>query len=470
MNIFNFWQNRNKVLGMNKRNLYYIRKYNLKKAKNIADDKVLSKKILTKSGIPTPKLVTVINNFQELHSFDWNSLPNSFVIKPVSGLEGGGIDIVYNRNQIGNWIRADKSQVSVSEIKQLSHDILNGRYSLHQEPDRILIEERVKNHKNFKYFAYKGTPDIRVIVFNNLPVMSYIRLPTIESKGKANLALGAIGANIDIATGTTTNAIKGKSGKIEFVPGTKLRLSGLKIPYWNKILKYAIEAQKATNLNFAAIDFLIDRDQGPLIVEINARPGLSIQLAADDGLEWRLKKARGLKISSVDKAIRLAKDLFGGEIETEIENISGKDLIGIYEKVTFFGLKNKEITSKAKIDTGADSTAIDTQLAYKLGFGDIIKALENENIPQDMSRDEAWEFTKMLTKKLVPLYTNLVDIVLIKSSHGLSIRPYINLKLKIQNTIIETKANIYDRSKLEFPAIIGRKSLSNFIIDPTKLS
>ena len=290
MSYLDYWKNRKQILGINERNLSYISQFNSTKAKKIADDKVLTKNVLNKAEIPTPKLITIIHDVNELRKLDFNTLPNSFVLKPVTGLEGGGIEIFYNRDKQNNWIRGDKSKVSPDEFYHHCIDILNGRFSIHQDPDRILIEERVKIHHEFKYYSYKGTPDIRVIVFNNIPIMSYIRLATKESAGKANLAMGAIGVGIDLAKGRTTSAIHGKSGYIEYVPGTKLRLSGLRIPYWSKMLQYAVEAQKATNLKFAAVDFLLDRDLGPLIVELNARPGLSIQLANDDGLRWRLKK------------------------------------------------------------------------------------------------------------------------------------------------------------------------------------
>jgi hypothetical protein len=348
-------------------------------------------------------------------------------------------------------------------------DILDGRYSLSQIPDRALIEERVKTHKAFKYYTYKGTPDIRVIIYNKIPVMSFLRLPTEASKGKANLALGAIATGIDLANGTTTYAIQGKSGYIETIPGTKLQISGLRIPYWNKILTYAIEAQIATGLNFMAVDFLIDRDLGPFIVELNARPGLSIQLANHDGLRWRLKKTQDLKVPSVEKGIKLAKYLFGGEIEDEIETISGKDVIGIYENVTFFDKKTNEITTKAKIDTGADSTSIDEELAIKLGYKDIIDEFDKLDIPEGLIREDGLRIIASIKIALLEKYPGVLeDIDLVKSSHGVSIRPRIRVSLKIKETVFETSANVYDRSKLAYPVIIGRKSLTKFLVDPSK--
>jgi len=428
-----------------------------------------TKKVLSKANIPTPRLITIINNRAELNALDLSTLPNSFVVKPVHGIEGRGIEIFYNRDKQNNWIKGDGSKVSPADFYQLALATLDGRYSLHQEPDKILIEERVKAHKKFKYYTYKGTPDVRILAFNRIPIMSYIRIPTKESEGKANLALGALGIGIDMAKGITTTAIAGKSGDIEYIPGTKLPVSGLQIPYWDKILRYAIEAQIATELNFAAVDFLIDRELGPMIVELNARPGLSIQLANDDGLRWRLRKALGVKVSSVEKGIRLAKDLFGGEIESNIELLSGKDVIGIYENVTLISQDHKkDIQTKAKIDTGADSTSIDIELARKIGYSDLIDAFEAEKVPGDLERDEGMALCKVLWNRLSPRFEYLTALHFIKSSHGTSIRPGIRIQLRLQDTEFETKATLYDRSNLTYPVIVGRKSLSKFLVDPTK--
>ena len=170
MSYLDYWKNRKKVLGINERNLSYITEYNSNKSKKIADNKVLTKTVLNNAEIPTPKLITIIHDQKELREFDFSTLPNSFVLKPVTGLEGGGIEIFYNRDKQNNWIRGDKSKVSPDELYHHCIDILNGRFSIHQDPDSILIEERVKIHHEFKYYSYKGTPDIRVIVFNNIPI------------------------------------------------------------------------------------------------------------------------------------------------------------------------------------------------------------------------------------------------------------------------------------------------------------
>ncbi len=463
--------NRKKVLGLNERYLSFIRPYNKRRAIKIADDKVLTKRVLHRHDIPVPKKLGVIKSRYELEHFDFDALPPSFVIKPVHGLMGGGVEIFYNRDKEGKWIKADGSRVSVTDIKAYATDLLDGRYSLFNEPDTILIEERIRIHKNFKYYAYKGAPDVRVIVFNNIPVMSYVRLPTKASDGKANLDKGAVGVAIDMAVGKTTYGILGKAGDIDYTPDYKMPLSGLRIPYWNSILKYAVMASKATNLGFGAIDFLIDADNGPLIVELNARPGLSIQLANHDGLRWRLKKASGIKVKTPEKGMRLAKDLFGGEIEEEIEALSGKEVIGFIENVVLFSKDGKEFPRKAKIDTGATITSIDTELAIKLGYEDAINYAEEilKDIPNFETSKEFREYSlaNNLNDRLTS-HPDITDTAIVKQTNGVSYRIQIAVNIEISGTVIESTVNLADRTNMIYPVLIGKRDLKKFLIDPSK--
>lgn len=466
-------KNRKLVLGRNERQLIFIKKNNLKPAKKIADNKVLTKKVLSKAGIPVPKKIKVIRSKEDLEIFDFNSLPKSFVVKPVRGTRGGGIEIFYNKAKNGSFVRADRTRMSVQDLKSHCQDIIDGKYSLFNEPDIILIEERVQNHKNFKNYTYKGTPDIRIIVYNKIPIMSYIRIPTRQSEGKANLDLGAIGVGIDIAVGKTTTAIIGKSTPIDSVPDTKLSLSGLKIPYWDKILRYAIEASVATKLGFAAVDFLIDKEQGPMIVELNARPGLSIQIANHDGLRWRLKKAKGLKVKSVEHGIRLGKNLFGGEIEEEVEEITGKQVIGPIEKVKLYKKGSEEfITIDAKIDTGAARTSVDEDIIKELGYADAIEYFNTFNYGTFNSIDEArqasTERQKLLDQGLIPEHSDIESRVVVKASNGYTMRPILPLKFVLSGELIETEITASKRESLQYKAIIGIKDLKKFLIDPSK--
>jgi alpha-L-glutamate ligase-like protein len=458
------------LLGMNARNLEYVRPLNRKSAMRIADDKLLCKKVLRKQGLSVPKLLGRIRNYEELENFDWSTLPGGFALKPNRGFGGGGILVVYARKKGRDdaWVKADGSLITIEDLKAHILNILDGSFSLSNLPDSAFFEERLTLLKLFKPYSYKGIPDIRVIVFNSVPVMAMLRLPTRASDGKANLQQGAIGVGIDLATGTTTSAIIGKGYIIEYVPGTSLVLSGIKLPYWKEILRIAVESQKISGLGFLGADIAIDRERGPVIIELNARPGLSIQLANLAGLRDRLDRVKGIKIKTTERGIRVGMNLFGGEIEEEIEEISGKKLIGLVEKVTLTGKDGKEITVEAKIDTGADSTSIDTALAQELGFADVIEFFSTLKLPTGFARTEVAAIEKNLRDKYLSKHEDLHDIIAIYSSNGVSIRPKVKIDLLLDGVTIEPSVTIVDRSNLRYPVIVGRKSLRKFLVDPSK--
>ncbi|EKE15979.1 MAG: Alpha-L-glutamate ligase-like protein [uncultured bacterium] len=469
--MFRLLKNRNKLLGMNARNLKFIRPNNLKKAKLIADDKILSKRVLKKAGLPVSRLITKICSLEELENFDWNSLPSSFALKPNRGFGGEGIVVVYGRKKGREdaWVKANGSVVTIDDLKSHIRNIIDGAYSLSNTPDVAFFEERLKLLKLFKSYAFKGIPDIRVIVYNKVPVMAMLRLPTKDSGGKANLQQGAIGLGIDLATGTTTTAVLGKGKIIEYVPGTRMLLSGIRIPYWKDILKFAVQAQEVSGLGFLGADVAIDNERGPVFLELNARPGLSIQIANLSGLKERLDRVKGIKIKTVERGVRMGMDLFGGEIEEEVEDISGRKIIGSVEKVTFIGKNGEKIEVESKIDTGAMSTSIDVELARELGFENVIEKFSEIDLSQfDLKPENEGKIKKEFMEIYGKEIENLSDVAVVFSSSGSSIRPMIKLEFIMDNLRISTKVNIIDRSSLRNSVIIGKRNLGRFLVDVNK--
>ncbi|MEK7181674.1 MAG: sugar-transfer associated ATP-grasp domain-containing protein [Patescibacteria group bacterium] len=463
--MFDFFKKSGKLLGMNARNLKYIRPYNRKRGMELADNKLLCKRTLLKGNLPVPALIAKIRSIEELDAFDWTTLPTSFALKPNRGFGGEGILVVYARKKDRDdaWVKADGSLITVQDIKNHIRNILDGSFSLANIPDIAFFEERLKLLKLFKPYSYKGIPDIRIIVFNRVPVMAMLRLPTRASDGKANLQQGAVGLGIDLSTGTTTTAILGKGHLIEYAPGTRLVLSGIKIPYWQQILRMSVEAQEMSGLGFLGADVAIDRDRGPVILELNARPGLSIQLANLSGLKERLDRVSGLKIKTLERGIRVGMNLFGGEIEEEIEELSGKRVIGTIEKVKLIGKDGKQAEIEAKIDTGADSSSIDFDLAKELGFESVVHEYLRLSQEFDLKNLSSGERVKIL--EAIP---DVASTAKVQSSHGTSYRVAIRIELEIDGQRIPAKVSLIDRSHLEYSAIIGRRHLRQFLIDVNK--
>jgi predicted ATP-grasp superfamily ATP-dependent carboligase len=117
--------------------------------------------------------------------------------------------------------------------------------------------------------------------------MAMLRLPTRRSRGRANLHQGALGVGVDLQRGTTTHAVLGNRS-IDVHPDSGAPLRGARVPCWEPLLELARRAAQSIRLGYVGVDLCLDRSRGPLVIEINARPGLNIQLANLAGLRVRL--------------------------------------------------------------------------------------------------------------------------------------------------------------------------------------
>ena len=302
------------ILGMNRRNAEYIMRFNPRSAFPLVDDKVLTKQLAAKHDIPVPPLYHIIEHHGDLAGFETAlSGHPQFVVKPARGSGGSGIVLVTNCSPRG-FIKPSGKVVSKEDLVYHISGILSGIYSLEGLEDRALIEGLVIPDPIFAAITYEGVPDIRFIVYRGFPLMAMVRLPTRSSDGKANLHQGAIGVGIDLKSGRTQSGVH-HSLVIDRHPDTENPVSGIQVPYWEKMLGMAARSSEMTGLGYVGVDLVVDQDQGPLLLELNARPGLAIQIANQDGLYGRLKKIDQAPpdiFESVDKMVAWSMETFGG--------------------------------------------------------------------------------------------------------------------------------------------------------------
>ena len=300
------------ILGINARNATYLLPSNSRKYYPAVDDKLLTKQIAADAGLAVPELYGVVRgNYEIKRLSEMLRGLDDFVIKPAQGSGGDGILVIANRS--GDRFRLVSGEIiSQDEMGYHVHTILAGVYSLGGQPDKALIEYRVQFDPLFEKIAYQGVPDMRIIVYLGVPAMAMVRLPTRQSRGRANLHQGAVGAGIDIATGNTHSAVCNSRVVTEH-PDTGNPVSGLTIPYWEEMLMLAARSQQLTNLCYQGIDIVLDRDKGPLILELNARPGLAIQIANQAGLRPRYDVIEAHAGTHADDAARVAfaRERFG---------------------------------------------------------------------------------------------------------------------------------------------------------------
>ncbi len=299
------------ILGMNARNISFIGRYNQRKNYRLVDNKLQTKSAALSRGIPVPELYgTVEYQFQIKDMLDNLRGRDSFVIKPAQGSGGKGILVITGRD--GElFVRSSGALIDEREVRRHSSNILAGLHSLGGRNDCAMIEALIEFDPVLKDYSFEGVPDIRVIVFRGVPVMAMMRCATHSSDGKANLHQGAVGVGIDIGSGQSICAVQ-HNRIVSRHPDTNITFDQLKIPHWQQVLELAASCASMTGLDYLGADIVLDSQAGPMLLELNARPGLAIQVANQVGLTHRLAaaaKIADLTHSPVEK-ISLARQQF----------------------------------------------------------------------------------------------------------------------------------------------------------------
>jgi alpha-L-glutamate ligase-like protein len=276
------------ILGMNRRNAECILDHNPREKYPVVDDKLLMDELCRRSGVPTPEVYASVSSFADLRRLPERLEGRAdFVVKPARGSAGRGILVVVGRTPKG-FLRHNGQVLGLDDLRQHFSDILSGMYSLGGRPDRALVQKRVRLHPAFAAVSYKGIPDVRVVVYRGEPAMAMLRLPTKESNGRANLHQGGIGAGVEIDTGLTHHAVQ-HDHFVNRHPETGLPVVGVRVPCWTEVMAMVRRVAHEVGLGYLGVDIVVDADDGPLLLEANARPGLAIQIANGRGLVPQLR-------------------------------------------------------------------------------------------------------------------------------------------------------------------------------------
>ncbi|MDD5769678.1 MAG: DUF1704 domain-containing protein [Candidatus Gracilibacteria bacterium] len=444
------------ILSINDRNLNYIKKLNPKLSINLVDNKVETKIFLEERGVCVPKTFFIISNQKELSNFNFDLLKQDFfVIKPVYGSRGRGILIVENlkngKYKIGN-------EIFLKEFL-IDHmlDILNGDFSLNYGHDKVLIEEKLVSGNGFERFCEYGLADIRIIVYNLVPVAAMIRMPTKSSEGKANLHAGGIGLGIEVGSGiVNTLYLDGKVFQKDF-PDNYKNLEKFNIPFWDEILLASSKAQFFVNLGYLALDWVIT-DSGPKILEINARAGLEIQNVCLLPLKNRLNKIKDLKIQEPEKGVELSKSLFSKKVSHK--QISSK-VIYLSQNAKINFLENSQ-DILLKVDINNQKNFISKNLF------DIIKGLDFniEIVGEDIIfANLDFEINKDLENNIFVLGQNSLKDFLIKAENKIT-KDVLLIPKKANKNEIDLLKIIDDKiSKLDKSVSLTYLKPVNFLLE-----
>ena len=291
------------ILGINARNLNYIVEQNPRQLYPRVDNKLMTKRICEANEIPVPRTFAVLTSHGQVYKFpEMLSNQPDFVVKPASGAAGRGIVVIAGRSG-ADYKTPGNRIITWSDLRYHISTVLSGLYSLGGQADKAIIEQRIISHHALVRVTVGGTPDIRVILYRGVPVMAMVRLPTNESGGRANLHQGAIAAAVDLVTGVTYGGVC-RNRTIAAHPDTGEAVVGIEIPAWRVLLTAAMKLGDALELGYVGVDFVVDANVGPVVLEANARPGLAIQVAHRQGLLQRLRRIDAASPASLEGEAR----------------------------------------------------------------------------------------------------------------------------------------------------------------------
>ncbi len=299
------------VVGMNRRNVSCVQALNRRAYFPRVDDKLITKVMAIEAGIRVPELLAVLRyqgQVKELEAFLADQ--SEFVIKPSMGCAGRGILVIVGRKD-GGYVKPSGAVIRFPEIARHVSNLLSGLYSLGGQPDKALVEGLVHFTDAFDAFTFQGVPDVRVIIYKGYPLMAMMRLSTSMSDGKANLHQGAVGVGIDLRSGRALEAVQ-FDRSVDVHPDTGVDLMTLAVPEWDEVVMLATRCFDVVDMGYLGADVVLDREEGPMILELNARPGLAIQVANGFGMLPRMRAIDAVVGTHADAAerVRFAIDAF----------------------------------------------------------------------------------------------------------------------------------------------------------------
>ncbi len=274
----------NGIVGMNYRNRHLVEALNPRALMSIANDKLATKTVLEAEGIATPKLICSITRSCDIDAAcqRLEAYSGAFVVKPSRSSQGRGVSLFRSINDRHATYR-DGRQISRDDFHFFLQQILQGEYSFGRPQDGVLVEEMIQTDTNWILPGIPGAPDLRIVLLEGQPILAMARLPSSASEGRANLHCGAVGVGINLDTGITQGGVC-YDRPTETHPDNGAALAGLPVNDFETCLQLAIKSYQAVPLGLLGVDLMRDINQGPVIIELNARPGLAVQIANREGL------------------------------------------------------------------------------------------------------------------------------------------------------------------------------------------
>lgn len=252
-------------------------------AQSIAQDKDLTRKLLQSAGVPTPVGFPVASAADAWETAtDWVGLP--VVVKPQDGNQGKGVTT--------NLTTQEAVFKAYEAARAISESVIVEKYAPGDDYRLLVIGGRLiaASRRDPAHVIGDGEHTVRELV-------AVKNLDPRRSEGHSNvlskIVIDTIAEQILTFQGFTPDSVPAKGVKVLIRRNANLSTGGTATDVTDiihpEVAARAIEAAKVVGLDIAGIDVIATditkplEEQGGVIVEVNAAPGLRMHLAPSEG-------------------------------------------------------------------------------------------------------------------------------------------------------------------------------------------
>ena len=289
------------ILGINRRNAAYTLAVNDRARYPLVDDKLETKRLCREAGIPVPELLAVASVHHETRGLAerLRAFP-AFVVKPARGAMGNGILVLEWRKEalFRGHRRFAEEDLAYHAGRHRVGPLLARRRPGRGDGGGAIVDRPLVRRPGRGRRA--GHPRDR------LPRRSDhgdgAGFPRSPPGAERTSTRAPSGPGVDLGQGTLRRGIH-EGRTVERSPDTGAEIAGFTLPHFDAVLECAVRATDTTGLQYVGADVVVDARKGPVVLELNARPGLAIQLANAAGLRPRLDRVDALAGRPRDRAL-----------------------------------------------------------------------------------------------------------------------------------------------------------------------
>lgn len=256
-------------------------------AARVLDDKAAFADVLSAAGIATPRTLAVYDGVDECSTAQQlfaGLAGTGVVVKPVVGQRGRGVVVFTELDPDGGAGRTIRR-------RRMTVDRALQRASRVSRDDRVLVQERLRQHASLDSYAPQRTSGLRLYTLRRRDgsvrlLAGYLRLGRVRAMTD-NVSRGALAVHIALESGGLGRGLLPTGDGARRVakhPDSRRRFRGEVLPFWDEVVEMCCAAAPLVDrVALVGWDVMIT-DTGPRLLEGNWDVRLYLVQALHNGL------------------------------------------------------------------------------------------------------------------------------------------------------------------------------------------